>query len=355
MRAATSSTAVFSACSGLSYTLFRAPGTAQVLDFIGIVPGVPGVPGSPRTHVGTRTHAHPRPHTPTRSTRAHPPRHTRHTHHKMNGIKDLECSGCPEQADSTPEQPHSGPLSADSAPAESLAAFARRLRVHRSTITRAAQAGRLHLTPDGRVLIAESLSSWQATLAGRLDVAERHAQAREQTRSQALPQPLAATQAPAAPQNTPSGPISAPAAPVAASTNPATATATPLDADPADPTADSRAAAAARTLHWQNQHLQLDLAAAAGQELPRDALLQELSGLGAALRGGLERLTDQLSPRLAAAASDADRQRLLQAELHLLARQLAREFPRALRRLTPDAAQLGNVQAPQDLPPEAAP
>jgi hypothetical protein len=57
---------------------------------------------------------------------------------------------------------------------ESKAAFARRLGVNKSTITRAAQAGRLVLQGD-LVDVEASLARWQATQAGRTDVAERHA------------------------------------------------------------------------------------------------------------------------------------------------------------------------------------
>ena len=230
----------------------------------------------------------------------------------MSKNKDLACSGYPEQPTEARNTPAAGPEDA-----ENLAAFARRLGVNRSTVTRAAQAGRLVLAADGRVRIAASLQRWHATRAGREDVAQRHAEAR----GAAIP--LATS------QNAPQGPISAPVAPAEP---PATGGATP------DAATDSRAQAAALTVHWQNQLLMLELGAATGAQLPREALLAELNGLGAALRGGLERLVDQLSPRLAAAAGAQARARLIQAEVRHLRRQITREFPRALRRLTPDAA-----------------
>lgn len=349
------------ACSRLPYTLFRAPGTAQPIDSIGFVPGVPGVPGSPRTRMGVRAHTRTPTHAPARS-RAHPPRHTRHTHHKMSQNKDLACSGYPEQPQQSPEQAQTPGFSPAAGPAtasltESLAAFARRLGVHRSTVTRAAQAGRLALAPDGSVLIAQSLARWHATAAGRLDVADRHAAARGHHIPADIPaaqipapqspaHPAPATSALAAPEKSPSGPAAAPVAPPAASATPAT----PDAADgPADESGTSRAHAAATTLHWQNNLLRLELGVTQGAYLPRDALLDELNGLGATLRGSLERLTDQLAPRLAAATSAAERHRLLQAEAHTLRRQLAREFPRALRRLAPESGATTNTQLMQAL------
>ncbi|MCV2423394.1 hypothetical protein LNV47_22660 [Paucibacter sp. DJ4R-1] len=236
----------------------------------------------------------------------------------MNRNKDLACSGYLEQPKEARNTPSAGPEDA-----ENLAAFARRLGVNRSTVTRAAQAGRLVLTADGRVCIAASLQRWHATRAGREDVAQRHADAR----GAAIPS--------ADLQNALQGPISALVAP-------ATDGATP------DPAAETRAHAAALTVHWQNQLLMLELGAATGAQLPREALLAEFNGLGAALRGGLERLVDQLSPRLAAASGAQASSRLIQAEVRHLRRQITREFPRALRRLTP------NASAPLFIPTETA-
>lgn len=244
----------------------------------------------------------------------------------MKEINDLSCDGYPAQA----EKPHHTAENTPADPgAETLAAFARRLGVNRSTVTRAAQAGRLVLTADGRVAIAASLARWHATRAGREDVAQRHAEARGATI------PLAA------PQNAPLGPV---AGLGGAATAPAT---------PAADGAEGRAHAAALTVHWQNQLLMLELGAATGAQLPREALLAELNGLGAALRGGVERLVDQLSPRLAAATGAEARHRLIQAEVRHLRRQLTREFPRALRRLTPDAA--APLSIPADTTQESQP
>lgn len=61
---------------------------------------------------------------------------------------------------------------------ESRAAFARRLNVYKSTVSRAADAGRLVLTPDGQVEVESSLTRWHQTSGARDDVAARHAEQR---------------------------------------------------------------------------------------------------------------------------------------------------------------------------------
>jgi len=70
---------------------------------------------------------------------------------------------------------------------ETPAAFARRLGVHKSTISRAIAAGRLHL--DGGFLdVDASMRLWQATKPGlRPDVLARHAAKRGQAIPEAHP------------------------------------------------------------------------------------------------------------------------------------------------------------------------
>jgi hypothetical protein len=58
---------------------------------------------------------------------------------------------------------------------EKKADFARRLGINKSTITRAAQAGRIVLTADGLVEVEASLKLWHDTKGTRDDVAARHA------------------------------------------------------------------------------------------------------------------------------------------------------------------------------------
>ena len=226
------------------------------------------------------------------------------------GIKDLACSRHLEQTQETWNSPES----------ETLAAFARRLGVARSTVTRAAQAGRLVLDAAGQVAIEPSLRAWHASRGGRDDVAQRHAQAR------GAPIP------PATPGKRPSGPIPAAVAPATAdATPPATGAAAP-DADDA-----ARSTHQARTLHWQNETLQVEIDLACGRRLDRFATLSEARGLGGTLRGAVERLIDQVAPRVAVATSPADRQRLLRNEVLAVKRELRKEFRNALRRLAANA------------------
>lgn len=229
----------------------------------------------------------------------------------MNKNNDLSCDGYPSQAG---KAQHSGQNGAETATVETLAAFARRLGVNRSTVTRAAQAGRLVLAADGRVCVAASLTRWQATRGGRDDVAARHAAAR----GAELPG-VAAVASPA--------------------TAPATVDQGAGQGHPAD--ADSRARWEADKLAWQNRMLLVSLDLQSGARIPRPALQREAHGLGATLRATVERLIDQTAPRLAAAATDSDRRRLLQAELGSARRLVRREFAAALRRLRPE--QLGTA------------
>ena len=235
----------------------------------------------------------------------------------MNKNNNLERSGGPEH------QP--GAQNTAAAPtAEHLAAFARRLGVNRSTVTRAAQAGRLVLTADGRVHIAASLARWHATTGTRADVAARHAA----ERGAALP--AAAT----ALQSAQEGHFPADGGPIDAET---------LPEPQGDPSSEisgaQRAAAEAARLSWQNALLGLSLELTRGTRIPRAAMAREAQGLGNALRGAVERLIDQTAPRLAAAAAaPTEQRRLLRGELAAVRRQLLGEFSRAIRRLRPDGS-----------------
>lgn len=234
----------------------------------------------------------------------------------MSKNKDLVCSGHTEQSIEPRNASVLGP-----ADRENLAAFARRLGVNRSTVTRAAHSGRLVLDADGRVCILASLTRWHSTRGGRDDVAARHATAR----GFELPVALAATTATTAQNRARSG---------------------DQDGDEGEPAAaGSRAFWEAEKVRWQNAELMLAMDLESGVRIPRQAMEREARGLGATLRATAERLIDQTAPRLAAAASDADRRRLLVAELAAARRMLLREFGAAARRLRPDGAavRLGTV------------
>lgn len=229
---------------------------------------------------------------------------------------------------------------------ESMAAFARRLGVARSTITRAAQAGRLSLTPDGQVRIAESLARWHDTRGGRDDVADRHAA----TRGAAIPGPAQAAAGDPAPaphlhprptaENAATARLPAPAAPFRnvgnAGNSPPAAPADDDGPEAADP-GPLRAKLQAQRWHWRNALVQLEMDLESGARLDRAAAIAQAAALGGTLRAAIERLIDQTAPRLAAATHPADRRRILQQQIGAIRRELRREFPAALRRLQSQA------------------
>lgn len=217
---------------------------------------------------------------------------------------------------------------------ETPAAFARRLGVHKSTISRAIAAGRLHL--DGGFLdVDASLRLWQATKPGlRPDVLARHAA----KRGQAIPEahPAAAT------------PRSAPArlgdnAEAAECAGADVGDADDLSEIPADAATETTPAAAdgaprladytQSLLASQNALARLSIQLRTHKRYPADAMQAEAQALGATLRGALERLVDQTAPRLAVQSDPGARRALLEEQVKALGRTLRREMPRALRRL----------------------
>ena len=213
---------------------------------------------------------------------------------------------------------------------ETPAAFARRLGVHKSTISRAISAGRLVLD-DGFLDVDASLRLWQATKPGlRPDVLARHAA----KRSPAIPGAL-----PAAP-----APRSAPECSAAAEAED-DAAATALDrllggdedgesAQPAAADGSPRLADYTQALlASQNALARLSIQLRTHKRYPAGAIHDEAQALGATLRGALERLVDQTAPRLAVQRDPAARRALLVEQVKALGRTLRREMPRALRRL----------------------
>lgn len=221
----------------------------------------------------------------------------------------------------------------------SLADFARWFGVNKSSVTRARQAGRLVLTADGKVDFEQSAARWHATGGARPDMAARHAA----QRGAALPHPSAsdenaATAAAARPAGQTGADTEARSQP-AGGRAPGDAGDLPPglgDGAPAD--GASRARYKALVLHYENQTIKLEMALRRGLRYPKAAVAREAAGLGAMARAGIERVVDQVAPRLAATTSDADRRRILAAELQRLARDLKREGPRALRRLNESVA-----------------
>lgn len=212
---------------------------------------------------------------------------------------------------------------------ETPAAFARRLGVHKSTISRAISAGRLVL--DGGLLdVDASLRLWQATKPGlRPDVLARHAA----KRSPAMPEAIPAAAAPRSALETASA---------AAEDDDA---ATDLDRhlggdEDGEGSTPAAAAGSPRLADYtqallasQNAMARLSIQLRTHKRYPADAIHDEAQALGATLRGALERLVDQTAPRLAVQRDPAARRALLVEQVKALGRTLRREMPRALRRL----------------------
>lgn len=198
---------------------------------------------------------------------------------------------------------------------ETRAAFARRLGVEKSTITRAVQAGRLVIDADGLLDVDDSLRRWKSTQAGRTDVAARHAA----RRGRAIPEDIGPADRPAALPRAPSAPE------------------IPADLDLGEG-ADSRAGWKAQILAYENAAIRLEIALRQGKRYPLADVEREAQSLGAMLRAGFERLIDQTAPRLAVATDRAERRRLIDAELRTLRSLVRSEMPRALRRMRASGA-----------------
>ena len=213
---------------------------------------------------------------------------------------------------------------------ETPAAFARRLGVHKSTISRAISAGRLVL--DGGFLDVEvSLRLWQATKPGlRPDVLARHAA----KRSPAIP---GAMPADPAPRGASEDAAAAEAEDDAAATDLDRLLGGDKDGESAPPAAADGAPRLAdytqALLASQNALARLSIQLRTHKRYPAGAIHEEAQALGATLRGALERLVDQTAPRLAVQRDPAARRALLVEQVKALGRTLRREMPRALRRL----------------------
>ncbi len=194
---------------------------------------------------------------------------------------------------------------------ETRTAFAKRLGVHKSQITRAAQAGRLVLMPDGRVNVEASVERWYATKGGRNDVAARHA------------------------ANRGGGGASGPAGAGSAPSGPDFATSQPLQADaqPDGGESGGRTRYKAMTIHFENQAIKLEMALRRGLRYPLAVVGREAHAIGATFRAAMERIIDQTAPRLAIMPTDLERRRLLDTELRRLRWMVKSELPRALRRM----------------------
>lgn len=195
---------------------------------------------------------------------------------------------------------------------ETRAAFARRMGVNKSTITRWGETGRL-VEQDGKVLVAETVARVAATMAHRNDVAARHAAGRGAD----IPTPqLGAKNAPKAPDL------------ISGSD----------DAEAGLPAGGGRQRYQALTMQYENQSIKLEMALRRGLRFRRDTVKREANGLGAMIRAALERLIDLSAPQLPTEKGEAERRRLILAEVNKVRRMVKREFPRALRRMRQEFA-----------------
>ena len=164
---------------------------------------------------------------------------------------------------------------------ETMAAFARRLGVTRSTVTRWAKAGRLVMTEEGRVEVEASLRRLEQTGGARPDVAERHAKKRGQPLPKAAEAPIR------------------PADDTSLQALPAT------EAGPAvGGGEDALARYKVQALKFRNSLTKLEIALERGEWLIREDHHRQMGELGKRLRQGLENLADSLAPRMAAALVD---------------------------------------------------
>ena len=199
---------------------------------------------------------------------------------------------------------------------ETRAEFARRLGVHRSIITRAAQAGRLVLAEDGqRVEVEASLARWHGSHGGRSDVAARHAA----HRGREVPQ--ASGVAGVAPG------------------------VTEAQQDGAGDTDQSRTRYKAMVVQARNSAKKLRMAVSRRLRFSRESAEIEARGIGASVRGGVERMVDLLTPQIAVARDQVARMEIFEAGVAELRRSFRKEGVRAMRRIAlNDAAKKTEAQ-----------
>jgi len=203
---------------------------------------------------------------------------------------------------------------------ETRAAFARRLGVNKSTVTRAIQAGRLVLHGD-RVDVAASLERWHATAGARPDMAEKHAT----RRGTGVPRYLPTDPAPKTATESRTGRLN----PIPAAAEPPESTTDTIGSDKTL----TRTAWKAATLRFENATIRLHMALDTGQRHRLDAVQREAFALGAAAQGAVERLIDHTAPRLAATPDRRARAALLGDECGQMVRRIKGEFVRSARRL----------------------
>lgn len=190
------------------------------------------------------------------------------------------------QPEASLSKPEASGLAIDDLPdiAVTQSEFARRVDVSRQTISKAIKAGRLELNGDRRLDLKANLRRWHETKA--------HTRPDRETST--------------------------------------TEEGEELSADSSD--TDARSFWRAEILKTENRTLELEMELREHSRYHRDQAEQAVASVGGALRGGVERLIDQLAPRLVAADS-AERPALLEREIAQLKQEIKKQFSRAQRKL----------------------
>ncbi len=163
-------------------------------------------------------------------------------------------------------------------PLETKAAFARRLGVNKSTITRWAKAGRLVLNVDGKVLVKESMARIKATEGHRSDLKQKHALHRghglkvaeiaSDLRNEVDDEDMQVTEA---------------------------------------EIGKDRAYYKAITLDMKNRLLKLEQALKEGERVEKSSVQAQLAQIGKQLKQGVERTIDNLAPQLVKSNNRAEK------------------------------------------------
>lgn len=196
---------------------------------------------------------------------------------------------------------------------ENMTAFAKRLGIHKSNITRAARAGRIIINKNGLVEVEASLKRWHETKGHRPDVAARHAA----HRGAEIPTVIQTD------DRSTTGRIY---------TTDTQSVATAL------PDSEGRTRHKADAMQYENQIIGIEMDLRRGKRYRVEDVKREAHGIGATLRAAMERLIDQTAPRLAVMTDEAERKKLLATELRRMQRLIKTDLPRALRRLRQSGA-----------------
>lgn len=177
---------------------------------------------------------------------------------------------------------------------ETRAAFAARMGVNKSTVTRWDQAGRIVLTVDGLVEVEQSLTLIQQTKGTRDDVAARHAAQRRADMSR-----------PAQSEGSPSEALAT------AATTAATSSATPKQKSDLNEAAIAKAMAESRRVIALADKEEMERDRLAGNLIARDDVDAAMKFIGATVRSLIDVMPDQVAPLVAPVSDLSEVQQIL--------------------------------------------